>query len=270
MNLFQGAQRFEDVGADTGNSRGTAVVPGGTVHTKGSWVQLIASTSFAADGIVVKAAIVLVAVGQHLTDIGIGAAASEQVLLPDLFSQWATLPSPALYVLPIRIPAGTRISARTQSNATTSQIVVSGQIFQGGWDMPRLGRLTAYGVNTADTGGTQVDPGGTIHTKGSWSELVASTAHRTRHLSIAFGGQNNLVRTTANQLLDVGIGAGGSEVVLIPNIFVYQNLSTDSFHPLVTQYPCDIPAGTRIAVRAQSSITDATDRLFDVMAWGAD
>jgi len=31
-----------------------------------------------------------------------------------------------------------------------------------------------------------------------------------------------------------------------------------------------IPSGTRIAVRAQSTITDATDRLFDVMLLGVD
>ncbi len=70
--------------------------------------------------------------------------------------------------------------------------------------------------------------------------------------------------------MDVGIGAGGSEVVLIPNINLSAHVTDDLIRPTHLGFPCDIPKGTRIAVTGQCSGADATDRLFGIVLYGCD
>jgi hypothetical protein len=61
-------------------------------------------------------------------------------------------------------------------------------------------------------------------------------------------------------------------VVVLPNIgFTMQFATNACWSPnTVGPLPVDIPAGTRIAARMQASITDATDRLMDVIVYGID
>jgi hypothetical protein len=114
-------------GANTATSRGTLVDPGLVANTKGSYVQLTASTSARID-------VLLLAITGNgngatfvngLVDLATGAAAAETVVIPDVMyvsntGGTALLPEPLLLVLPVSIPAGTRLAARAASSITTA------------------------------------------------------------------------------------------------------------------------------------------------------
>jgi hypothetical protein len=265
-----GAQRYESAGAVAASSIGTTVGIGAT-NVKGSWVQLIASTSFEVTGIIVHPTM---AGGSTdvLIDIGIGAAAAEVVVIENLYTGTAAAATSqgAWYYVPICIPMGTRIAARAQGVAASTSPRVNLTLIGQGFDPSQpLGICTTYGAATADSGGTSVDPGGTLNTKGAWSQITASTTYGISALLIAFPNQVNTTRTGCTWLVDIGIGAASSEIVLIPDLLLYASTAVDvvipqSFGPI----PCSIPAGTRLAVRAQCSIIDATDRLFDAIIYG--
>lgn len=86
------------------------------------------------------------------------------------------------------------------------------------------------------------------HTKGAWSELVASTSGNASFLVIRVTGifANNVNTST---LLDIGTGASGSETALISNIAV------GGAQDLPIHIPIKIASGTRLSARIQSVVT---------------
>lgn len=114
-------------GTVAGSSKGTIIDPGGTVSTKGAYVQLTASTT--ANITTVAIFVTPGNLGQAITaysdwwvDIATGVPGSEVVVIPNIpFACNATVDgqrTPAV-VFPITIPAGSQISARCQSNRNT-------------------------------------------------------------------------------------------------------------------------------------------------------
>lgn len=269
--IFGGA-RYEAFGADASASAGTNITPSASADTKGSYVQLIASTGFTYEGIT------LAYYGRdldesYLWDLAIGAASSEQIIWPNIFVDHGRAGQNAFISLPLTIPGGSRISARSQSSGTSSNGVrVSGRGFAGGFAShvgQGVNRLVAFGEDTADSAGTSIDPGGTAHTKGSWVELSASVGQDLIGLVLAPGNQRNAAPSTSLWLLDIGIGGVGSEVVLVPDIAVNNVATIRNFCPTIAGwFPVSVPAGSRLAVRAQCNITNATDRLLDVVLYG--
>ena len=87
------------------------------------------------------------------------------------------------------------------------------------------------------------------NTKGSWTELIASTDADTTWLHVrTIISTFNSVDTSF--LLDIGTGASGSETVRIANVGVgYSSSASPGFI-----FPLSIPSGTRIAARAQSAV----------------
>lgn len=116
----------ETWGAVEASSKMTAVDPGATPDTKGSWVQLIASSGINADWLLVMTNVNNDNSTDQLwsLDIGSGAPASEVVRVPDLAMSKGGAQStvePGWRAVPIpRIPSGTRIAARCQSNTGTA------------------------------------------------------------------------------------------------------------------------------------------------------
>ena len=237
-------------------------------NTKGAWVQLTAATADEATWIEVTLA-PNSSGGRYMVDIGLGAAAAEVVLLPNLmFDSSLAANSAAVYRFPVNIPAGTRIAARAQGATTSTTIGVS--ITLGSGDAGTLaapGSVQAYGVSTADSGGTQVDPGGVANTDSAWVELTASTSAAAQWLVIAFGHNDSAITTSARWLVDIATGAAASEVALISDLFVQGGSGEESPNPRTSAFALTIPAGTRIAVRARSSSIAATDRLLDVAVY---
>lgn len=269
--------------ADTGRAAGAGQVAatstsvniqtGTSNNTKGSWVQLVASSAVDADWIALEFGLFENVAGvDYLFDIGIGGAGSETVLIDNIaVGTRGTFVTPAMPLLPVSIPAGTRISARCQaSNASVSgratKLAVG--LFDSGFaQSSALSRVVTMGANTADSGGVSIDPGAVANTKGSWTEISSSVATSSRWLLAAFANQANSARTTCSWLVDIGLGAAASEQVLIPDLLVTALASSTTF-PALVSLPCSLPAGERLSVRAQCDITDATDRLFDFVAYG--
>ena len=116
------------------------------------------------------------------------------------------------------------------------------------WRIPSGGtRIATAGGDTSDTSGVTVTAHASGATKGSYSELIASTAFDADWLFIAFTGDNS-----TRSLIDLAIGAGGSEVVII------ENLLHDSEGSIANGQgyflPIFIAAGSRLAVRMQSAV----------------
>jgi hypothetical protein len=264
-------QRVENAGGLTASSNGTQLTANAGSNTKGNYVQLIASTAFAAQRVMVT----LDSPGQvgrdFLIDIAIGAAASEQVIIPNIFisSGANAIFGGAVFIFPVTIPAGSRIAARVQASTGSNTIRISVELFGGGFAQgEQLAIVDAYGVNVADSGGTSVDPGGSGNTKGAYSQITASTTRLHRYLVLGIGTQLNVALTTAVWLVDIAVGGAGSEQVIIPNLVVQANTITDHITPQSYFLPITIPSGTRLAIRSQCSITDATDRLLDFTLHG--
>lgn len=268
-SLLGGGARYEASGL-TG-SEGVLVTASGSANTKGSYAELIAAVSVEVVALDINLRMTTTN-ADSLIDIAVGAAGSEQDIISNvLVGGRQGIRTDKMWV-PIRIPNGTRISARIQSSTGSSAIsvgiVVWGQSFP---PSSPLGRITTYGADTIDSGGVSVDPGAVANTKGAYSEVVASTGNEIKMLWMSVGEQANIARTGGDWAFDIAVGAGTSEQIVVPDLLSRLVSTTDSFHGRVYgPYPVQIPSGTRLAVRAQSSVTDATDRLVDVVLYGAD
>ncbi len=269
-----GGNTCEDAGADTANSVPTTITAAGSNNTKGSWTELVASSSYDSEAMLIHfggfAGIVTTARADYLIDIGVGAASSEQVILSNLLSS-----NPAQYpdtiLVPLSVPAGSRVAARCQCSAASGVVGVSIKLLGNTlFASPGLQRITPYGADTSDSGGVNIDPGATADTKGSWTEVTSSTTHDIKALGITTGQQRNTTRSVADFLFDIGVGAASSEQTYLENIPMV-GTAAEKVHPKQFPFiPMQIPSGSRIAVRAQCSITDATDRRFDIVLYGAD
>ncbi len=110
------------------SSRGVTIDPGGINNTKGSWAQLIASVPQEVGAILLgvgaNADVTRTTASRIFVDLGIGAASSEYVILPDLATSFdATTDNPLPSVigpLPLQLKSGVRLAARAQSNNATS------------------------------------------------------------------------------------------------------------------------------------------------------
>ena len=262
----QGAgSRYQDDDAATYE---TAINPNATANTKGSYTTIFAATTFAATGLVVTIR-TADASTDYLVDVALGAAASEQIIAANLLASSCTGLSTAHYILPLFIPSGSRISARSQAGGASKSLNVKMQLIGGAASSDVFSRIETWGAATADSGGTSVDPGGSINTKGAYSQLVAASAFDVKRIYVAIGNQQNATRTTMLEALDIAIGAALSEQVIIPNLEVLQDATQDMIFPQVYgPFDIMIPSGTRVAARAMSQNADATDRLFDVVVYG--
>ena len=258
--------RFDAAGLNTGSSTGVSLTTG-AANTKGSYAELAASTAYNAQGFFVTAGKASDTATDTRIDIAIGAAASEQIIINNLFGSGKN--DRALrYYFPIQIPAGSRIAARAQSVSATTTSRIGLTLCAKHPNGYSKGSVTTYGANTADSGGVSVDPGAVLNTKGAYSEIVASTTYDHDSFILAISEQNNYVRTSSSYLFDIAVGAAGSEVVVVPDQIMFQAAGGDTFDPPVFELPFAAPAGSRIAIRAQANTTDATDRTFDVILYG--
>lgn len=93
-----------------------------------------------------------------------------------------------------------------------------------------------------------VQTGASANTKTAWVESIASV-NKEGHLAIDFHPAD----APQDYLLDIGVGAAGSEVVLVGNIYGCCIAASEygQVHSIV--FPVRVPAGARISSRVQSS-----------------
>lgn len=241
------------------------VVTAGAAHTKGSWTQLIASTAEDSSGMVLIFFQAYFMIG---LDVGVGAAGSETVLVPNVYTGSPGWAVPWWVYIPISVKKGTRISVRVQSVAggNTIQMGVlmlktnaSAQIFPP-VDYPSVAPTIgeSAGFLTASTAGTLLTASASAHVKGSYAQLIASTAKRTVAMIVCAGNPSN---TDTNYMIDIATGAAASEVVLISDLPLRYTLDGIS----VTTIPIMIPPGARIAARCQSDVGSRTVKIALVL-----
>lgn len=88
----------------------------------------------------------------------------------------------------------------------------------------------------------------TPHAKGAWATVVASTPAQVRGLWVWITTATFVNAADSRMAFDVGIGAAGSETMIVEGV-----LCGHKDNPANSYYlPIELPAGVRVAVRAQS------------------
>jgi hypothetical protein len=239
----------ETIGASTAVTWYEYCQSSAVANTKGSWRQLVASTSKPATGIALL--FWIETESDYLVDIGIGGAGAEVVIIPNIYVPVKSYVSRHIFNLhvPIAIPAGVRIAARCQDAVGSGYANLGGALISKGF-MPSeaLNRATTYGAITATSLGTAVAPSATAHTKGAWVEISSAITNSIRQFVLVIS--NVYTGATSFALIDIGIGAAGSEKVILANLWM--SMSAYHTHPLsYGPFDISIPAGTRLAARGQ-------------------
>lgn len=264
-------QNIRAVGQDASTSAVT-VSSSGSANTKGSYAELVASTPYDARAILLSYYHQTGSAAGHLLDLAVGAAASEQVIVPNIphgglfFSVGpAAFPVSTTILLPISVPKGSRIAARLQSSSGSNGFLVAASLVAAdSIAIPSLSLCRAYGMNVGTSLPNNVDSGGSANTKGAWVELSAALEYATRYMILFAIHTNTAVPAAPNSYyVDLGLGAAAAEAVVVPDLFRRENgnlVNQTANYPL----PVNLAKGVRIAARAQSSTTDAQDRLTGV------
>lgn len=253
---YQGGNWQSNLSASPSTSvPGTNVTASSTIHTKGSYTELISSTTYDWHGFWLHAGNTSTsgAATDVLLDIAIGAASSEQVIFPDYTVGWASnsLGSYRHAWIPIFIPRGTRIAARCQALITSDvvNVLLFGCPGNSGLPGPLFSNCDAYGINTATSRGTS-------HTAGnsgaeSTDANVGSTTSRI-YGAVMLGVSSQSTTTTAiayHWELTIG-GTTHAEW--------YTNNSTSEI--VAGPYPLSpigvsIPSGTQLQIQGEASGT---------------
>jgi len=207
-----------------------------------------------------------------LADIGYDAAGgtSYTVIVNNIY---AAVPSDDASIMfcsywPISLASGASIAIRARFSRINVEGYATLYPVSMGWANPlRFQQCVTYGDVAGSSTGTQIDPGGTADTKGSWVQMTSSTAVPIRFLNLLVSMENS-GSSNAEWKVDVGIGGAGSETVIEGDLLARCKATYDMIVPNAYGFWHDVPASTRLAVRAQCSITDATDRLFNAVLYG--
>jgi hypothetical protein len=163
---------------------GTSVIPGASNVKAATWTTLLASTTVDTYFAVINfnSNFVTAAIRNTLCDIGLGAAASEVALIPDLLfggaDSYTVGCGGAWYCFPIFIPAGSRVSARAQvNNVTAGTFRCAIWLYGRAKDMRmiRYGTsVSAAGITAASSSGVAVTPGTTG--EGAWTHITTASS----------------------------------------------------------------------------------------------
>jgi len=269
MTKQRGVRREANFTGRPGTTWGTALASDAVAHTEpATETQLIASTAFDTD---------MVRIWFHtnnavatntasLVNIKVGAAGSEQTIIPNLTASCAGAPDsqPKIgYSFPLRIPAGSRVSATHRSVRTATSLYCMIELLGGGDGHHWVGTaVEAVGANTADSGGTPVTLGttaeGTLTSIGTntydWGYIVPGIA-------------NNGDTAILANLHGWDIASGSATSDLIPGLerfLTHGNASEFFMHYIPGRY-LHIPAGTTLYARGRTS-GSAED--LDVILYG--
>jgi len=241
---------FEYASPNSINSPSSATLTANaTPNTKGSWSQLVASSSANASFIFFQVTGVNLATTNTATllDIGTGASGSETTIIGDVAIGSCSANAAAngnVFGVPFKIPAGTRVSARIQSVVPSRTANVAAFLIDlGNYDTAPTS-VDVIGSDTANSKGISFSGA-----SGSWTEAIASTSRNYRAICCTLSAHNgDIAGITINW--DVGVGASGSEV-----FFGNGRTSTNTGEAVSNAIPYTylfgrkIPAGSRIAVR---------------------
>lgn len=235
----------------------------GTAHTKGAWSEIIASAASEINFI----SMICYGVGSPATvtsvlfDVGVGAAGSEVAVMENIAIGGATwsVGGPELRLsLPITIASGSRVAIRIQAVQTTPKTADFLMMpYSSGPATPTS--LTTFGGNTATSRGVDITSANT------WTQISASLPEQYDYLMVVPSQANNSVISTAQEVMDVGVGASGSETVW-RSFGVSRSVSEATGYVEATNFYALIEgpaAGSRLSVRVP------TANVYSITAFGA-
>lgn len=130
------------------------------------------------------------------------------------------------------------------------------------WTLLEAQRLAAQGVDLTNCSGTAALTAGAANTKGAYpaTPIVTSTPHDADAVLVT------LIQKSAatDYAVDLAIGASGSEVVVVPNLYV-GGVNQRGVSYLL---PIKIPAGVRLNARCQNPTAAATIRVYATLIQG--
>jgi hypothetical protein len=254
---------------DSAGSGGISITKAAAINTKGPWVELTASAPLDAGGLLIH--------GNNFRagcwDLSIGAAGDEanKIIVNDLFNGMggnSQQSGGTSVMLPLAVKAGSRLSARMQCVQLTYSSGLAVYLLAGAFQSnPPFNRCVTYGFDSSNTKGTDIDPGATINTKGAWTEFVASLTHPVKAILLCTNHTDATNVGYTTYLIDIGVGAAGSEKVVVPDIWAVYDYYWGIKIPYTRLIACNIAAGSRVSLRAQCSINTATKRVLDAVLY---
>lgn len=239
-----------DVGSVLATSLGTAM-SAGAGNAYGAYVQLSASTAADTCWMLVQLEFDSNQGGsQGACKIAVGAGGSEKDIAVDLLHQ-TNFKGSSSYLFPICIPAGTRVSAAGAAGGGASHLTVKLTLFDGAFtNTEGASGVDSIGYDAVNVKGTPLTPNATADTKGSYAQLTASTT-RDYIGFMLYVDQQNGGGANAIYVFDVAVGGAGAEKDILPNCIATVSAPNQAF---TGPFWINIPAGTRIAARAQAEV----------------
>lgn len=188
-----------------------ATTTGTTLNTKTAWTQYIASTSADANLLYYTPAATQYATDSAaMVDIGIGAAGSETVIVPDLpIGNWGFSNVPAIPI-PVFVPAGSRVAIRAQTGSASRSVVGYLALL----DAESNSHITPRAVDVI--GGVPATSRGTAlaGASNSYTELASSTTKPYQAFVVIPSSATVSGGINGNFRLTLARGAAGAEVDL--------------------------------------------------------
>lgn len=220
-----------------------------TIHTKGAWIEVVASTSSAVDLLLLDLNVAGSTTNTaSLIDIGTGASGAETAIVSNIAFGSAGTP----YSIPVLVyvPSGTRVSVRIQSIVASRIATVIVYGYSGPNPSGTSTTATVIGSDTATSIGTAMSG-----TNNTYVQLTASTAAAYQSLVLVLSANSNIIGGF-RRICTLGKGASGSEIAL--NDVLIQSTTSETVSTFATpNYPpiVSVPSGTRLAVKMSTSNT---------------
>ncbi len=238
---------------------GSNVTSGATAHTLGTKVELFAATDFetAWIEIILHTNFLAATNTNSLMNIYVGASTAEQLLIPNLLSGYAgdslTSDYGVHYAFPLKIPAGSRITADCQSVRVSTVERIQMALFGdngGAWTGTRvecLGAATGTSQGTAVTAGTTAE--GTLTS-------IGTSTYEYGYVYPGMGGNGSTTVNKDNFELDIGLSGAA-----IPGLvdFMFTSSTSERINSKSVGRFCHIPAGTALYARLQGANATAQD-----------
>lgn len=232
-------------------SWGTVITADSTAHTKGSYAEIIASTTYDWYGfwMTIPETYVSGSDTSQLMDIAIGAAASESIIISNFVSGYSPNAGFQPYFFPLYIPRGSRISARIQAviASDVARVVLWGNNGNSGLPGPLFTGCDTYGDDTATSSGTSVTPG----ISSSWGSdtNIGSTTTKNYDAILVVPTYRDVSLGSRGYVWDLRIGS-----VTLAQWHTMNDSSERSFGPYPpTPIRIGVPSGTQLQVRAMTN-----------------
>jgi len=269
FSMVGGGANAIEGGFDYTATSGKTITASGTADTVGTYVEMVAS----GDNDFTSEEVYIVIMGPGPTSdatflVNIALGTSDTVIIPNLFA-WRSAANSGdsiyIYHFPVRINSGEAIKAGCQSSVASATVDV--HIIRPKKSLPGFvggGAVTAYGANTADTGGTAVVRGG-ANAFGSWTEIDANIDEEIKGFVVA------AIRPvtswgTGRLTFDVGVGSGTPEIIYSGHLI--HNSGDERSQGSITPFiGVSVAEGERLAIQAQAELAN-TDYDFDYIIYG--